>query len=87
VAVPAGHAGPLAAVPLLLLHDGENILAPGDDATLAPDDQILFAGRPAARRYLLDTMTNDAVSEYVLRGRSVPAGWLWQRVTGRVPHL
>jgi voltage-gated potassium channel len=78
---------PLAAVPLLLLHDGENILAPGDDATLASDDQILFAGRPAARRYLLDTMTNDAVSEYVLRGRSVPAGWLWQRVTGRVPHL
>jgi voltage-gated potassium channel len=84
---PQDRDRPLAAVPLLLLHDGDTVLAPADDATLAPDDQILFAGRPAARRYLLDTMTNDAVSEYVLRGRSVPSGWLWQRVTGRVPHL
>jgi hypothetical protein len=25
------------------------------------------------------------VSEYVLYGRTVPAGWLWQQMTGRKP--
>ena len=77
---------PLDAVPLLLLRGDEAVLGPGDEVTLAPEDQILFAGRPSARRHLLDTMTNRAVSEYVLFGRTVPAGWLWQRVSGRLPH-
>jgi voltage-gated potassium channel len=76
----------VAAVPLLLLRDTESILGPDDDVAVAPEDQILFAGRPSARRQLLDTMTNHAVSEYVLHGRFVPTGWLWQRMTGRVPH-
>jgi Trk K+ transport system NAD-binding subunit len=84
---PHDRSRPLAAVPLLLLRDDEAVLGPEDDTVLAADDQILFAGRPAARRYLLDTMTNHAVSEYVLHGRSVPSGWLWQRMTGRVPHV
>ena len=75
----------LAAVPLLLQRDTESILGPDDDVTLAPGDQILFAGHAWAHRLLLDTMTNRAVSEYVVHGRTVPAGWLWQRVTGRVP--
>jgi voltage-gated potassium channel len=77
----------IAAVPLLLLSDGDSVLAPDGDARLAPGDQILLAGRASARRALLDTMTNVAVSAYVLRGMSVPSGWLWQRVTGRVPHI
>ena len=71
---------------LLLQRDTQDILGPDDDVRLAPDDQILLAGHASARRYLLDTMTHHAVSEYVLTGRSVPSGWLWQRVTGRVPH-
>ena len=84
---PLDRSRPLAAVPLLLLRGSESMLAPGDDVRLAPADQILFAGRPSARRSLVDTMTNDAVSAYVLRGMSVPSGWLWQRVTGRVPRI
>jgi Trk K+ transport system NAD-binding subunit len=84
---PQDRSRPLDAVPLLLLqHGGDSVLTPGDDVTVAPEDQILFAGRPSARRSLADTMTNDAVSEYVLRGRSVPTGWLWQRLSGRVPR-
>jgi voltage-gated potassium channel len=84
---PAGRERALAVVPLLLMrHDGECVLAPGDDVTVAAQDQILFAGRASARRHLIDTMTHDAVSEYVLRGRAVPAGWLWQRLTRRVPQ-
>ena len=83
---PHDRSRPVAAVPLLLVRATGSILAPGDDVTLAPDDQILLAGRATARRQLLDTMTNAAVSEYVLRGRTVPAGWLLQRLTGRIPH-
>jgi Trk K+ transport system NAD-binding subunit len=84
---PHDRSRPLTAVPLLLLRDsGESILTPADDDLVAAGDQILFAGRGSASRYLLDTMTNEHVSEYVLRGRSVPTGWLWQRLTGRTPH-
>jgi voltage-gated potassium channel len=82
---PHDRSKPLAAVALLLQHGSDAILGPGGDVTVAPDDQILLAGRTSARRYLLDTMTNHAVSEYVLHGRSVPSGWFWQRVTGRAP--
>jgi hypothetical protein len=83
---PDDRSRPVAAVPLLLQRDTEAVLGPDDDVTLAPGDQLLFAGRPSARRDLLDTLTHHAVSEYVVTGRSVPSGWLWQRVTGRVPH-
>jgi hypothetical protein len=83
---PQDRSRPLAAVPLLLQRDSESILGPNGDIILAPGDQLLFVGRPSARRSLLDTMTHHAVSEYVLTGRTVPSGWLWQRVTGRVPH-
>jgi voltage-gated potassium channel len=76
----------LAAVPMLVLRGDEAVLGPDADFTLAPDDQILFAGDPQARRALRTTMTDHAVGEYVLHGRSVPSGWLWQRVTGRVPR-
>jgi voltage-gated potassium channel len=83
---PHDRSQPLQAVPLLLQRGEDSILGPADDVTLAPDDQLLLAGDPPARRYLLDTMTNPAVAEYVLRDRSVPTGWLWQRVTGRAPR-
>jgi Trk K+ transport system NAD-binding subunit len=83
---PHDRSRPVAAVPLLLVQAAGSVLAPGDDVVLGPDDQILFAGHATARRQLLDTMTNAAVSEYVLRGRTVPSGWLLQRLTGRVPH-
>jgi voltage-gated potassium channel len=74
------------AVPLLLFRDGEAVLAPGDDVTLETGDQLLLAGRPSAKRDLLDTMTNRSTSEYVLFGQRVPSGWVAQRLTGRRPH-
>jgi Trk K+ transport system NAD-binding subunit len=76
----------IAAVPLMVLRDDESTLGPEDDFTLRPGDQILFVGHPAARRALIDTTTNRAVGDYVLFDRNVPAGWLWQRLTRRVPH-
>jgi voltage-gated potassium channel len=73
------------AVPLMLKRHGEIVLGPADDFVLEAGDQILFVGRTAARRYMLDTLTNRVVAEYVLSGREVPAGWVWQRATGRLP--
>jgi voltage-gated potassium channel len=84
---PRDRNRPLAAVAMLVLRDGEALLGPDTDAVLVPGDQILFAGDPAARRALHETLTDHTVGEYVLHGRSVPTGWLWQRLTGRLPHL
>jgi hypothetical protein len=70
-------------VPLLILRGTEATLGPGDDCVLAAGDQVLFAGQSWARRALLDTMTVDSVSEYVLFGRYVPSSWIWQRLTRR----
>lgn len=75
----------LDAVTLMLKRHGETVLGPADDVMLEAGDQLLLVGRKAARRYLLDTLTNRVVAEYVLSGRQVPAGWVWQRVTGRIP--
>jgi Trk K+ transport system NAD-binding subunit len=83
---PSDRSRPIAAVPLLLLHGDDVTLAPDDDVTLAAGDQILFAGEPEAQRSLRETMIDNTVSEYVLHGRNVPSGWVWQRVTGRVPN-
>ncbi|MGK5682755.1 potassium channel family protein [Actinoplanes sp. URMC 104] len=75
----------LDAVPLMLVRDGETVLGPAEDTTLAAGDQLLLVGRSGARRALLETLTNRVVAEYVLAGRTVPSGWVWQRVTGRTP--
>jgi Trk K+ transport system NAD-binding subunit len=69
-------------VPLLILREDEATLGPGDDFRLAAGDQILFAGEPRDHRTLLETLQIEYVSEYVLSGRHVPAGWLWRRLTG-----
>nr|WP_221374617.1 potassium channel protein [Actinoplanes polyasparticus] len=75
----------LDAVPLMLARDGGTVLGPGDDVQVRTGDEILFVGRPYSRRALVDTVTNRVVAEYVISGREVPAGWVWQRVTGKIP--
>ena len=71
----------LPAVPLLVLRGGESALAPEGDFVLAADDEILLAGRPAARRSLDTTILLDTVAEYVVSGRHVPSSWIWRRLT------
>ena len=75
----------LDAVPLMLARDGRTVLGPADDVQVRVGDEILFVGRPYSRRALVDTATNRVVAEYVISGREVPAGWVWQRVTGKIP--
>ena len=73
----------LEVVPLLLRHEGRNVLAPGDDARLALGDELLLAGQPAARRELDTTLVVDAAAEYVITGHHRPAGWIWRRLSSQ----
>jgi voltage-gated potassium channel len=76
----------LHAVPLLVLRGDEATLAPDDDFELAADDELLFAGWPAARRALETTLLVDAVRAYVTTGRRVPSSWVW-RALSRTPDV
>ncbi len=73
------------AVPLLLLRGDDATLAPDPDFVLAPGDELLLAGWPAARRALEVTLIVDAVREYVVTGRRVPSSWLWRKLSGAPP--
>ncbi|MGY1710637.1 potassium channel family protein [Geodermatophilus sp. SYSU D00758] len=82
---PADRDRPLAAVPLLLRRGSEHLMAPDGDLPLEDGDELLLAGRPRVRRALTGTLFDDAVPEYLVTGRRVPSGWLWRRLSRRVP--
>ncbi|MCZ2829107.1 NAD-binding protein [Modestobacter sp. VKM Ac-2986] len=71
----------LHAVPLLVLRGDEATAAPGEDFVLAPGDELLLAGWSAAERALTTMLEVEAVHEYVLTGRRVPASWIWRKLT------
>jgi Trk K+ transport system NAD-binding subunit len=75
----------LAVVPLVLQQGDRHLFAPGDDVVLRAGDDLLFAGRPAERRALEATLLDDGAPEYLVTGRRVPSGWLWRRLSRRVP--
>jgi voltage-gated potassium channel len=76
----------LPVVPLMVLRDGDSVLAPDDDFELAPQDELLICGEAGARRALGMTLIIDATREYVLTGRHVPASWMWRRLSGWQAH-
>jgi hypothetical protein len=71
----------LHAIVLLVLRGDEPILAPDSDFVLAVGDELLVAGWAAARRALGTILVVDAVREYVVSGRRVPASWIWRKLT------
>jgi Trk K+ transport system NAD-binding subunit len=73
----------LHAVVLIVARGDDVHLAPPDDFTLEPDDELLLVGAPAARRLLDSTLLIDATRELVLHGRHVPSSWIWRRITRR----
>jgi voltage-gated potassium channel len=84
---PEARDNRLAVVVLMVLRRGgdgdeECVMGPDDGFVLAPDDELLLLGGPAARRGLDVTMLVDAAREYVQTGRRVPAGWVWRKLTG-----
>lgn len=77
---PEDRDEPLHAVTLLVRRGDDAALAPADGFLLAPDDELLLVGWPAARRALHTTLLVDAVREYVVTGRRVPVGWVWRKL-------
>lgn len=80
---PTDRDRPLQAVALTRLRAGHRVMTPDDDAVLEAGDQLLIAGRPGARRLLLDTMLDLPTATYVLEGRTIPSCWLWRRLSGQ----
>jgi len=72
---------PLECLPLLLRRDGEERLVPDRDTPLEIGDEVLFVGRPRARRAQSLCLVNANVLDYVRTGRDVPGGWIWQKLT------
>jgi Trk K+ transport system NAD-binding subunit len=78
---PDNRDEPLHAVVLLVLRGSETTLAPAEDFEVAVGDELLIAGRPAARRALGTILFVDAVREYVTTGRRVPSSWIWRKLS------
>jgi len=68
-------------MPLLLVRGGQATALPEPADRLRRGDELLFAGRPAARRNQRTMLVNVNVRDYVVRGIDVPGGWIWQRLT------
>ncbi|MFW3171481.1 potassium channel family protein [Geodermatophilus sp. CPCC 206100] len=81
---PEDREEPLHATVLLVLSDGEAVLAPDGDHVLRPGDELLLAGWSAARRALGTILLVDSVLEYVVSGRRVPSSWVL-RTLSRTP--
>ncbi len=80
---PEDRDRPLRVVALLVLRGDDATLAPGPDFVLAPGDQLLMAGRPAARRAMEALLYDDSLVAYVRTGRHVPSGWIGRRLVER----
>lgn len=68
----------LPCVPLLLMRGTETIVMPETELPLKPGDHILFAGRRFARDAQWLFLRNLNVRDYVLTGRDIPGGWIWE---------
>jgi Trk K+ transport system NAD-binding subunit len=80
---PADRERHLECAPLLVLRGSDSLILPDEALQLRRDDEILFAGRPAARRAQRSVLLNLNVRDYAVRGIDLPGGWVWQRLTRR----
>jgi voltage-gated potassium channel len=78
---PRDRSRRLACETLFLLSSGKEQVLPSDQQSLAPGDQILFAGTPEARDAQWPMLRNVNVRDYVLKGVGVPGGWIWQKLS------
>jgi Trk K+ transport system NAD-binding subunit len=75
----------LRVVPLLLLRDGEAVLAPDGETVLARDDELLFAGHGSERRELESTLVVDSTAAYALFDQHIPSSWMWRKLSRKNP--
>ena len=78
---PRDRSQRLACEALFLLSSNKEHVLPPDEESLAPGDQVLFAGTPEARDAQWPMLRNVNVRDYVLKGVEVPGGWIWQKLS------
>lgn len=66
----------LAAVPLLLLASGRDVLLPDDSTPLRAGDRILFAGAAGVEGLQRRTLNDDGVVHYLRTGREPVRTWV-----------
>lgn len=79
---PHNRAETLECRALYLVRDNENdeaIMLPHRHTPVRAGDQLLLVGRSTARNDLTLTLSNENTLAYVLQGREIPGGWVWQQ--------
>ncbi|NMG14707.1 potassium channel family protein [Aromatoleum bremense] len=78
---------------VLYLHrdDDDHFLLPDPDTEIRAGDELLLVGRQEARHEFDLTLSNEHALTYVLSGRDLPGGWLWEKfsrdpVASPAPH-
>ncbi|MCP5197809.1 MAG: NAD-binding protein [Gammaproteobacteria bacterium] len=64
----------------LAREDGATVMLPHRHTPVRIGDQWLFVGCRAARGHLELTLSNENTLEYVLCGREIPGGWVWEQL-------
>ena len=81
---PVTDRPPLACTPLLLLREGDPPrYLPDGELEIRLGDQLLFAGTEEARRDLGMTLFNGHTLQFVLTGRDLPGGLIWEWLAQR----
>lgn len=85
---PANRDDALGCTALYLKRDdGDHQVMPEPDCTLKPGDELLLVGHASARGELGLTLAYEHTLNYVLTGRDLPGGWIWERLAGRRARL
>ncbi|HCB12061.1 MAG TPA: potassium channel protein, partial [Gammaproteobacteria bacterium] len=64
----------------LTREDDATVMLPHRHTLIQAGDQLLCVGCRAARSDLELTLHNENTLEYVLRGREIPGGWVWEQL-------
>lgn len=70
---------------ILYLHrdDDNHLLIPEADIELRAGDELLLVGSPDSRREFGLILSHEHALTYVLSGKDLPGGWIWERLSRR----
>ncbi|NLH70091.1 MAG: potassium channel protein [Brooklawnia sp.] len=70
---------------LLVRRGNRSYQLPADDLVLCPEDRLLLAGSPLAKRHVKLTLDNPDRLNYVLTGQETRGGAIWRWLTRKHP--
>ena len=67
--------------------DDNHLLMPAADTPLRAGDELLLAGQRSALNDVGLIIANEHTLAYILTGKDLPDGWIWERLArrGRAP--